>query len=203
MIRVFVILLLSCLSVVSRGAGLWENEVKCVVELATVKTVIEPSSFNSPFEFVQWISLVRDESSSKKISRGKGFFDLGDGFQIRFKLKFEEGASDWLRGADRLLVKAWFIKKGNDGEEIKVYDFNERTSDETDNFYRLGLARDQDRYLLTFNYMVNNQVVQLLLNNDLEEGAMIELVREKLLDVKTPYSADLSCELWRPGLRQK
>ncbi len=200
--KVFVVFLLSCLSVVSRGAGLWEDKVKCVVELAGVKIVIDPSSSKSPLELVQLIPLVQEESSPG-VSRAEGLFDFGDGIQILFELEFKKGGSGWSSGGDRLLVRSWFIQKGNDGEEVKVYDFNEKTSDETDNFFRLGLVRDQYRYLLSVNYMVNNQVVQLLLNNGLKEEEMAELVRNKLLDIKTPYSAHLSCELWRPGLRPK
>ena len=154
MIRVFIVFLLICFFVVSRGAGLWEDRVRCYVELVRVEIVIAPSLSTLPLELSgRLFPLVQDESSSK-LSRAEGFFD-----------------------------------------------FEEKTSDEVNNYYRLGLVRDQYKSLLSANHMVNNQVLQLLLNNGLKEVEMIELVHKGLLDIKTPYSAHLFCELWRPGLR--
>ena len=195
MIKKIIIGLLTFSSLVARGEGVWEDKVKCIAELVRVNAML----IERPLELsVRLFPLTKKEMPLGYL-KGEGVFDFGDGIHVRFEVELQEGQSNWSAKGDVLSARSWLFKK-EDGA-INLYGFDERTSDEANNYYKLGLVKKQSSRIFVLTYMVNHDISELLLTMGKGEKGLVDLVKQKLVEVRSPYVAHIFCELWRPGLR--
>ena len=187
------------------GETSWEENLYCMAELVRVESMVS----NRPTEITRDREIpLAQEGTSKQPPVGKSVFYFDGGVQLHVEVTFHKNGSIWSRYGDRLRTSAKFLqisKGSSEGEAstVEFYDFDERTSDEVSNHYRLRLAKEQFPRLFVINFLVNNKIAEWLFLHDKTEADLSHLVQEGLIDSRTPYAANLFCSLWRPGARPR